>query len=548
MAQIVSKIDIRSKEFAGNRAAMQPLVDDLRLTLQRNAAGGSAAARDKHTQSGKLLARERISALLDPGSPFLELSALAAQGVYGEDLPGAGLITGIGRVSGRECMVVANDPTVKGGTYYPLTVKKHLRAQEIAGENALPCIYLVESGGAFLPKQDEVFPDREHFGRIFYNQARLSAQGIAQIAVVHGSCTAGGAYVPAMSDHAVIVRNQGRVFLGGPPLVRAATGEEIDAESLGGADVHCRRSGVTDYYAENDRHALAFARRAVARLRPSATRSDSGAAMGDGAPLGGVGAAAREPVFDPAELYGIIPASSRKPYDVRELIARLVDRSWFDEFKALYGATLVCGFADIHGSTVGILANNGILFSESALKGTHFIELCCREGIPLVFLQNIAGFMVGQAAEAGGIAKDGAKLVTAVACAAVPKYTIVIGGSFGAGNYAMCGRAYGPRFLFQWPNARTSVMGGEQAASVLATIKREALQRGGATLSDAEEEQLKAPIREQFERQGHPYYASARLWDDGVIDPFDTRRVLGLALALTKSQDTASTRFGVFRM
>jgi 3-methylcrotonyl-CoA carboxylase beta subunit len=547
MAQIVSKIDIRTQEFADNRAAMQPLVDDLRVTLQRNAQGGSAAARDKHAQAGKLLARERIAALLDPGSPFLELSALAAQGVYGEDLPGAGLITGIGRVSGRECMVVANDPTVKGGTYYPLTVKKHLRAQEIAGDNELPCIYLVESGGAFLPKQDEVFPDREHFGRIFFNQARLSAQGIAQIAVVHGSCTAGGAYVPAMSDHAVIVRNQGRVFLGGPPLVRAATGEEIDAESLGGADVHCRRSGVTDYYAENDTHALAFARRAVARLRATPMRPVAGARPG-AALLGGAAPSGGDPAFDPAELYGIIPPSSRKPYDVRELIARLVDRSWFDEFKALYGTTLVCGFADIHGSTVGILANNGILFSESALKGTHFIELCCREGIPLVFLQNIAGFMVGQAAEAGGIAKDGAKLVTAVACAAVPKYTIVIGGSFGAGNYAMCGRAYSPRFLFQWPNARTSVMGGEQAASVLATIKREALQRGGSTLSDAEEERIKAPIREQFERQGHPYYASARLWDDGVIDPLDTRRVLGLALALTKTQDLSSTRFGVFRM
>ena len=540
MAQIVSKIDVRSQEFADNRAAMQPLVDDLRAVLERNAAGGSAAARHKHSKSGKLLARERILALLDPGSPFLELSALAAQGVYGENLPGAGLITGIGRVSGRECMVVANDPTVKGGTYYPLTVKKHLRAQEIAGDNELPCIYLVESGGAFLPKQDEVFPDREHFGRIFFNQARLSAQGIAQIAVVHGSCTAGGAYVPAMSDHAVIVRNQGRVFLGGPPLVRAATGEEIDAESLGGADVHCRRSGVTDYYAENDTHALAFARRAVARLR-AATRTGAlkGAAASD---------AGGEPAYDPTELYGIIPPSSRKPYDVRELIARLVDRSWFDEFKALYGATLVCGFADIHGSTVGILANNGILFSESALKGTHFIELCCREAIPLVFLQNISGFMVGQAAEAGGIAKDGAKLVTAVACASVPKYTVVIGGSFGAGNYAMCGRAYSPRFLFQWPNARTSVMGGEQAASVLATIKREGLERGGGTLSAAEEEQLKAPIREQFERQGHPYYASARLWDDGVIDPLDTRRVLGLALDLTKRQDIAATRFGVFRM
>jgi 3-methylcrotonyl-CoA carboxylase beta subunit len=550
MAQIVSKIDIRSQEFAVNRAAMQLNVEDLQATLRRSAAGGSAAARAKHTQSGKLLARERIAALLDPGSPFLELSALAAHRVYGEDLPGAGLITGIGRVSGRECMVVANDPTVKGGTYYPLTVKKHLRAQEIAGDNELPCIYLVESGGAFLPKQDEVFPDREHFGRIFFNQARLSAQGIAQIAVVHGSCTAGGAYVPAMSDHAVIVRNQGRVFLGGPPLVRAATGEEIDAETLGGADVHCRRSGVTDYYAENDTHALAFARRAVARLRARPTRTPAGIGAGlDKATVTvNLRTSASDPAFDPAELYGIIPPSSRKPYDVRELIARLVDRSWFDEFKALYGTTLVCGFADIHGSTVGILANNGILFSESALKGTHFIELCCREAIPLVFLQNIAGFMVGQAAEAGGIAKDGAKLVTAVACAAVPKYTIVIGGSFGAGNYAMCGRAYSPRFLFQWPNARTSVMGGEQAASVLATIKREALERSGGTLSDAEEEQLKAPIREQFERQGHPYYASARLWDDGVIDPLDTRRVLGLALALTKTQDIAATRFGVFRM
>jgi 3-methylcrotonyl-CoA carboxylase beta subunit len=533
MARIASTIDVRSAEFAANRAAMQAQVDDLKAMLERNAAGGSAAARDKHTRAGKLLARERIAALLDPGSPFLELSPLAAQGVYGEELPGAGLVSGIGRVSGRECMVVANDPTVKGGTYYPLTVKKHLRAQEIAGENALPCIYLVESGGAFLPRQDEVFPDREHFGRIFFNQARLSAAGVAQIAVVHGSCTAGGAYVPAMSDHAIIVRNQGRVFLGGPPLVRAATGEEIDAESLGGADVHCRRSGVTDYYAENDTHALAFARRAVARLRP---------------PTAAPGAAASAPAFDPAELYGIVPQNARKPYDVRDLIARLVDGSWFDEFKALYGTTLVCGFADILGNPVGIIANNGILFSESALKGAHFIELCCREGIPLVFLQNIAGFMVGRDAEAGGIAKDGAKLVTAVACAAVPKYTVVIGGSFGAGNYAMCGRAYGPRLLFQWPNARTSVMGGEQAASVLATIKREALERGGATLSAAEEERLKQPIREQFERQGHPYYASARLWDDGVIDPVDTRRVLGLALALTRSQGAAATRFGVFRM
>jgi 3-methylcrotonyl-CoA carboxylase beta subunit len=540
MAKIASKIDPRSPEFAANRAAMQAVVDDLRSTLQRNAAGGSAAARAKHTKAGKLLVRERIEALLDPGSPFLELSALAAQGVYGEEVPGAGLVSGIGRVSGRECMVVANDPTVKGGTYYPLTVKKHLRAQEIAGENALPCIYLVESGGAFLPRQDEVFPDRDHFGRIFFNQARLSAQGIAQIAVVHGSCTAGGAYVPAMSDHAIIVRNQGRIFLGGPPLVRAATGEDVDAETLGGADVHCRRSGVTDYYAESDTHALAFARRAVARLKPAARPVETAAptnALED-----------RHNPYDPSEMYGIVPHNARKPYDVHELIARLVDGAWFDEFKALYGTTLVCGFAEIHGSTVGILANNGILFSESALKGTHFIELCCREGIPLVFLQNIAGFMVGQAAEAGGIAKDGAKLVTAVACAAVPKYTVVIGGSFGAGNYAMCGRAYGPRFLFQWPNARTSVMGGEQAASVLATIKREAMQRSSEAFSEADEEKLKAPIREQFERQGHPYYASARLWDDGVIDPLDTRRALGLALALTRSQTAAPTRFGVFRM
>src|ERR1700723_2670474 len=454
MAKIASQLDPRSQDFADNRAAMQGLVEDLRSALRRNAAGGSTAARDKHTKAGKLLARERIAALLDPGAPFLELSALAAQGVYGEDLPGAGLITGIGRVSGRECMVVANDPSVKGGTYYPLTVKKHLRAQEIAGDNELPCIYLVESGGAFLPRQDEVFPDRDHFGRIFFNQARLSAQGIAQIAVVHGSCTAGGAYVPAMSDHAVIVRNQGRVFLGGPPLVRAATGEEIDAETLGGADVHCRRSGVTDYYAESDTHALAFARRAVARLRPASLRAVAGAGTGAGTVRGagaassgaraassGAGKFSGSPAYDPAELYGIIPPTSRKPYDVREIIARLVDRSWFDEFKALYGTTLVCGLADIHGMPVGILGNNGILFSESALKGAHFIELCCQRRIPLLFLQHIVGFMVGRDYEAGGIAKDGAKMVTAVACAPVPKITLVIGGSYGAGNYGLCGRA-----------------------------------------------------------------------------------------------------------
>jgi 3-methylcrotonyl-CoA carboxylase beta subunit len=554
MARIASTIDTRSAEFADNSDHMRALTAELRATLQRNAQGGSAVARQRHVAAGKLLVRERIEALLDPGAPFLELSPLAAHEVYDEPLPGAGLVTGIGRVAGRPALIVANDPTVKGGTYYPLTVKKHLRAQEIAGDNELPCIYLVESGGAFLPRQDEVFPDRDHFGRIFYNQATLSARGVAQIAVVHGSCTAGGAYVPAMSDHAIIVRNQGRVFLGGPPLVKAATGEEIDAESLGGADVHCRHSGVTDYYAENDLHALALARRAVARLRPPQAGSGRGwgAAAGMDAHAGtlageSVGSGGRGPAADPAELYGIIPTNSRKPYEVREIIARLVDDSWFDEFKALYGTTLVCGFADIHGVTVGILANNGILFSESALKGTHFIELCCREGIALVFLQNIAGFMVGRDAEAGGIAKDGAKLVTAVACAAVPKYTVVIGGSFGAGNYAMCGRAYSPRFLFQWPNARTSVMGGEQAASVLATLRGDALRRSGQSFSAAEEERLKAPIREQFEHQGRPFYASARLWDDGVIDPLDTRQVLGLALQLSGAR-AQPTRFGVFRM
>ncbi len=513
---------------------MQALVQELRADLAKKALGGPVAAREKHTAAGKLVVRDRIRTLLDPGSPFLELSALAAHGLYGDEVAGAGIVTGIGRISGRECMVVANDPTVKGGTYYPLTVKKHLRAQEIASEHALPCVYLVESGGAFLPLQDEVFPDREHFGRIFYNQAVLSAKGIAQIAVVHGSCTAGGAYVPAMSEHAIIVRNQGRVFLGGPPLVRAATGEEIDAESLGGADVHCRQSGVTDYYAHNDTHALALARRAIAHLKPAASSAPP--------------VPARPPAYDPAEIYGIIPASTRKPYDVKDIIARLVDASEFDEFKALYGTTLVCGFARIGGFPVGILANNGILFSESAQKGAHFIELCCRESVPLLFLQNITGFMIGQKAEAGGIAKDGAKLVTAVACAQVPKLTVVIGGSFGAGNYAMCGRAYAPRFLFQWPNARTSVMGGEQAASVLATIRRDALERAGGQLSAAEEEKIKAPVREQYERQGHPYYASARLWDDGVIDPLDTRRVLSLALSLAATQPTPATRFGVFRM
>ncbi|HEY7997129.1 MAG TPA: carboxyl transferase domain-containing protein, partial [Steroidobacteraceae bacterium] len=495
---------------------------------------GAKAATDKHRAAGKLTARERIRVLLDTGSPFLEFSQLAAHGLYGGDIACAGIITGIGRVAGRECVIVANDPTVKGGTYYPLTVKKHLRAQEIAGENRLPCVYLVESGGAFLPAQDEVFPDRENFGRIFYNQATLSAAGVAQISVVHGSCTAGGAYVPAMSDENVIVKNQGRVFLGGPPLVKAATGEDIDAESLGGADVHCRESGVCDHYAENDTHALAIARSIVARLRAPQAAAPPRPHL--------------EPRHDPAEIYGVLPASLRKPYDVREVIARLVDDSQLDEFKQLYGTTLVCGFAHLGGYPVGVLANNGVLFSESALKGTHFIELCTREGIPLLFLQNITGFMVGRRAEAGGIAKDGAKLVTAVACAAVPKLTVIIGGSYGAGNYAMCGRAYSPRFLYQWPNARISVMGGEQAASVLATVKRDQLKGAGRDWPAAEEEAFKTPIREQYERQGHPYYASARLWDDGVIDPKDTRRVLALSLAVAQYAPEARTRFGVFRM
>jgi 3-methylcrotonyl-CoA carboxylase beta subunit len=532
MPRITSRLDLSSQEFKDNEQASRVLAQDLRRAVGRAAQGGSKAANDKHRAAGKLSARERVRVLLDTGSPFLEFSQLAAHGMYGGDISCAGMVSGIGRVGGRECVVVANDPTVKGGTYYPITVKKHLRAQEIARDNRLPCVYLVESGGAFLPAQDEVFPDRDNFGRIFYNQATLSALGVAQISVVHGSCTAGGAYVPAMSDENVIVRNQGRVFLGGPPLVKAATGEDIDAESLGGADVHCRESGVCDHYAENDTHALAIARRIVGRLK---------AAPATAAPQSPV-----EPRYDPHELYGVLPASLRKPYDVREVIARLVDGSELDEFKQLYGTTLVCGFAHICGYPVGILANNGVLFSESALKGTHFIELCAREQIPLLFLQNITGFMVGRRAEAGGIAKDGAKLVTAVACAGVPKLTVIIGGSYGAGNYAMCGRAYSPRFLFQWPNARISVMGGEQAASVLATVKRDQLK--GTPWTAAEEEAFKAPIREQYERQGHPYYSSARLWDDGVIDPKDTRRVLGLALAAARNAPEEATRFGVFRM
>ena len=534
MLRIETQIDVNSAEFAANTAEMSTIVADLRAKTAQIAAGGSAQAAARHRSRGRLLVRERIDRLLDPGAPFLELSAFAAYGLYEGEVPAAGIVTGIGRIAGRECMIVANDPTVKGGSYYPLTVKKHLRAQDIALENRLPCVYLVESGGAFLPRQDEVFPDRDHFGRIFYNQANLSAAGVAQISVVHGNCTAGGAYVPAMSDENVIVRNQGQIFLGGPPLVRAATGEIVDAESLGGADVHCRESGVCDHYAEDDADGLAIARRIVARLRPGPSTAPP--------------VAPREPYYDPAELYGIVPANLRTPYDVREVIARLVDASEFDEFKALYGSTLVTGFAHLGGFPVGILANNGILFSASALKGAHFVELCCRERIPLLFLQNITGFMVGRRAEVGGIARDGAKMVAAVAAARVPKLTVIIGGSYGAGNYAMCGRAYAPRLLLEWPNARTSVMGGEQAATVLATIRRDQLEAVGKDWSEAEERAFTAPIRNQYETQGHPYYASAQLWDDGVIDPVDTRRVLALALAMVRNAPSEDTRFGIFRM
>ena len=534
MLRIETRIDVNSAEFAANAVEMTSIVADLRHQTAQIAAGGSAQAAARHRARGRLLVRERIDLLLDPGAPFLELSAFAAYGLYEGEVPAAGIVTGIGRIAGRECMIVANDPTVKGGSYYPLTVKKHLRAQDIALENRLPCVYLVESGGAFLPRQDEVFPDRDHFGRIFYHQANLSAAGVAQISVVHGNCTAGGAYVPAMSDENVIVRNQGQIFLGGPPLVRAATGEIVDAESLGGADVHCRESGVCDHYAENDADGIAIARRIVARLRPGPSTAPP--------------VAPREPYYDPAELYGIVPANLRTPYDVREVIARLVDASEFDEFKQLYGSTLVTGFAHIGGYPVGILANNGILFSASALKGAHFVELCCRERIPLLFLQNITGFMVGRRAEVGGIARDGAKMVAAVAAARVPKLTVIIGGSYGAGNYAMCGRAYAPRLLLEWPNARTSVMGGEQAATVLATIRRDQLQAAGKDWSEAEERAFTAPIRQQYDTQGHPYYASARLWDDGVIDPIDTRRVLALALAMVRNAPSEETRFGIFRM
>ncbi|AVS65760.1 methylcrotonoyl-CoA carboxylase [Paracidovorax avenae] len=530
-----SRLNPRSADFQANASAMRVLVQDLRDRAAQVALGGSEAARAKHTARGKLLPRDRVRELLDPGSPFLEIAPLAALGMYGDEAPGAGLIAGIGRVSGVDCMVVCNDATVKGGTYYPMTVKKHLRAQEIAQQNRLPCIYLVDSGGANLPNQDEVFPDRDHFGRIFYNQAQMSAQGIAQIAVVMGSCTAGGAYVPAMSDESIIVKNQGTIFLGGPPLVKAATGEVVTAEDLGGGDVHTRLSGVADHLAQNDLHALQLARHAVRNLNR------------ERAPAAGT-VAPQAPAFEAQELYGVIPVDTRKPFDVREIIARIVDGSEFDEFKARYGTTLVTGFARIEGMPVGIIANNGILFSEAALKGAHFIELCCQRKIPLVFLQNITGFMVGRKYENEGIARNGAKMVTAVATAAVPKFTIVIGGSFGAGNYGMCGRAYSPRFLWMWPNARISVMGGEQAASVLATVRRDGIEGKGGTWSMEEEEAFKAPIRRQYEEQGHPYYATARLWDDGVIDPADTRRVLALGLAAARNAPVEDTKFGIFRM
>jgi 3-methylcrotonyl-CoA carboxylase beta subunit len=536
MPTLVSKLNPRSEDFKASSEAMQVLVDDLNARVAQIALGGGEGPRSKHLGRGKLLPRDRVELLLDPDTPFLEVAPLAALGMYNGDAPGAGLIAGIGRVSGVECMVVCNDATVKGGTYYPMTVKKHLRAQEIAQQNRLPCIYLVDSGGANLPNQDEVFPDRDHFGRIFYNQAQMSALGIPQIAVVMGSCTAGGAYMPAMSDESIIVRNQGTIFLAGPPLVKAAIGEIVSAEDLGGGDVHTRLSGVADHLAHNDTHALAIARASVANLnwqKPAPLR------LRPAAP----------PKFDPLELTGVIPTDARKPFDVREIIARVVDDSEFDEFKARYGATLVTGFAHIEGMPVGIVANNGVLFSESAMKGAHFIELCCQRRIPLVFLQNITGFMVGRKYENEGIAKHGAKMVTAVATATVPKFTVIIGGSFGAGNYGMCGRAYSPRFLWMWPNARISVMGGEQAASVLATVRRDGIEAKGGQWSAEQEAAFKQPILDQFEHQAHPYYASARLWDDGVIDPADTRRVLALAISASlNAQIPESPKFGVFRM
>ena len=535
MPILESKLNPRDDAVRANAAALEALVVDLRSKVELLARGGGDAARAKHLARGKLLPRDRVAQLLDPGTPFLELSQLAAYDIYDGDAPGAGIITGIGRIAGQECVIVCNDATVKGGTYYPLTVKKHVRAQEIATENHLPCVYLVDSGGANLPNQDDVFPDREHFGRIFYNQANLSAAGIPQIAVVMGSCTAGGAYVPAMSDESIIVKDQGTIFLGGPPLVKAATGEVVSAEDLGGGDVHTRLSGVVDHLAQDDAHALAIARSIVGNLnrtRPAGPQLRT--------PLA--------PRYDAHSIYGVIPTDTRKPFDIREIIARVVDDSAFDEFKARYGTTLVTGFAHIWGHPVGIIANNGILFSESALKGTHFIELCCQRKIPLVFLQNITGFMVGRKYENEGIARNGAKMVTAVSTAKVPKFTVIIGGSFGAGNYGMCGRAFSPRFLWMWPNARISVMGGDQAAAVLATVKRDGIEGRGGSWSAAEEEAFKEPVRRQYELQGHPYYASARLWDDGVIDPAQTRDVLGLGLAAALNAPIEDTRFGVFRM
>ncbi|HRO87501.1 MAG TPA: carboxyl transferase domain-containing protein [Chiayiivirga sp.] len=535
MTVLTSALNAGSETFRANAAAMRAQTDALAELVAKIAQGGGEKARERHVGRGKLLVRDRIDALLDPGSPFLEIAPLAGHALYEDEVPCAGLVAGIGRIEGVECVIVANDATVKGGTYYPITVKKHLRAQEIAEQNRLPCVYLVDSGGAFLPLQDEVFPDRDHFGRIFYNQATLSAQGIPQIACVMGSCTAGGAYVPAMSDETVIVKEQGTIFLGGPPLVKAATGEDVSAEDLGGADVHTRISGVADHFARDDRHALAQVRRIVANLnwekRGRLTVREPEA-----------------PLYPAEDLYGVIPADTRKPFDVREVIARLVDGSRLDEFKARYGTTLVTGFAHLHGYPVGIVANNGILFSESALKGAHFVELCAKRGIPLVFLQNITGFMVGRKYENGGIARDGAKMVMAVACAKVPKFTVVIGGSFGAGNYGMCGRAYSPRFLWMWPNARIGVMGGEQAASVLARVRRDGIEAKGGAWPQAEEDAFKTPIREKFEHQSHPFYASARLWDDGVIDPAKTRETLALALSAALNAPLESTDFGIFRM
>ena len=535
MSVIKTSLDLKSDLFTENAAAMRAVVEDLRTKVGGIELGGGERSRERHLSRGKLLPRDRIDTLLDEDSPFLEFSQFAGWEMYDDNIPAGGILTGVGRVSGRECVIVVNDATVKGGTYFPITVKKHLRAQEIARQNNMPCIYLVDSGGANLPQQDDVFADREHFGRIFYNQATMSSEGIPQIAAVMGSCTAGGAYVPAMSDEAVIVKEQGTIFLAGPPLVKAATGEIVSAEELGGADVHARTSGVADHLALDDTHALAIVRKIVANLnRPKKVEIET--------------RPSRDPLYSADELYGVVNADIRKPYDVREVIARIVDGSEFDEFKALYGETLITGFAHLHGYPVGIVANNGILFSESALKGAHFIELCAQRKIPLIFLQNISGFMVGQKYEAGGIARDGAKMVTAVACANVPKFTVIIGGSFGAGNYGMCGRAYSPRFMWMWPNARISVMGGTQAAAVLAQVKRDGMEARGETWSEPDEEAFKVPIRDQYEHQGHPYYASARLWDDGIIDPADTRQVLGLSLSASLNAPIKETRFGVFRM